>query len=66
MCLICICKLKSRFEFYIGERAEPKYLMVSDPSAMEKDRLHIYRILAKDLLKTLTPTKRQAKQIALT
>ena len=51
MCLIFVCKLKIRFEFYLGGRAEPKYLMVSDPSAMKKDRLHIYRISAKELFK---------------
>ena len=42
MSLICICKLRIRLDFYIGETAEPKYLMVSDPRTMKKDRLHTY------------------------
>ena len=51
MCSICICKLKIKFDFYIGENAEATYLMVSDLIPMKKVRLHIYRILAKGLLK---------------
>jgi len=52
MCFICACKLKIRFDLYIGEKAVAKYLIVSDPITMKKDRLHTYRILAKELLKS--------------
>ena len=38
--------------------------MVSGPIPMKKDRLRIYRILAKKLL-LKTPTKRQPKRVAL-
>ena len=41
MCLICICKLKIRFDFYIGESAESNYLMVSDLIPM-KNTDYIY------------------------
>ena len=33
--------------------------MVSGPSATKKDRLHIYRILAKELLKRIENTDQQ-------
>ena len=53
MCLICICRLEIRFDFYIGEKADAIYIMVSDPIAMKKDRIHIYRLLANELLKNI-------------
>ena len=59
MCLTCICKLRIRFDFYIGERRRPTYLMVSDPITMKKDRLHINKILAKELLKSIKKNNNQ-------